>query len=90
MAVKVKIPQFLEQFIDGKKIVEVEGSTVGECLKDLAKKFPGAEKELFDKNGEVLYYLDIYVNDESTYPDTLSKPVQDGDEISIVLMLSGG
>lgn len=90
MAVTVKIPQFLEQFTNKEREVEVEGSTVGECLKDLVRKFPGAKEEIFDKNGGIIYYLDIYVNDESAYPDTLTKPVEDGDDISIVLMLSGG
>jgi hypothetical protein len=30
------------------------------------------------------------VNMESTYPEELAKPVRDGDEIHITLMLSGG
>ena len=90
MAVTVRLPQFLEQFTGKEREIEVEGSTVVECLKDLVKKFPGAEQEIFDKNGEVIYYLDIYVNDESAYPNTLTKPVEDGDVISIMLMLSGG
>ncbi len=90
MAVTVKIPQFLEQFTGNERAIEVDGSTVGECLRNLVKKFPEAQKELFDKNDDILYYIDIYLNDESTYPDTLAKPVEDGDEISVVLMLSGG
>ena len=90
MAVTVKIPQSLEKLTNKEREVKVEGSTVGECLKDLVRQFPGAEKEIFDKEGDVIYYLDIYVNDESAYPDTLAKPVEDGDDISIVLMLSGG
>lgn len=90
MAVTVKIPQFLEHLTNKIRSVEVNGSTVGECLKDLVKQFPEVKKELFDDKGEVIYYVDIYLNDESTYPETLTKPVKDGDEISIVLMLSGG
>jgi len=90
VAITVKIPQFLEHLTDKTKTVEVNGSTIGKCLKDLVKQFPQLEKELFDDKGEVFYYMDIYVNDESTYPETLVRPVKEGDEISIVLMLSGG
>ena len=90
MAVTVRIPQFLEQFTNKEREIEVEGSTVGECLKNLVRKFPGAKQEIFDKNGDIIYYIDVYVNNESAYPNTLIKPVEDGDDISIVLMLSGG
>jgi hypothetical protein len=45
---------------------------------------------LFDKKGRVLNGIEIYLNHKSAYPDELVKPVQDGDEISITLVLAGG
>ena len=69
---------------------EVNGSTVGECLKHLVKQFPLLEKRLFDKQGEVFVYFNIYVNGESTYPERLNKTVKDEDEIRIVLVTGGG
>jgi molybdopterin converting factor small subunit len=34
--------------------------------------------------------VEVYVNNESAYPEELAKPVQDGDEIHLILMLAGG
>jgi len=45
---------------------------------------------LFDKKGRVLNGIEIYINHKSAYPDELAKPVKDGDEISITLVLAGG
>jgi molybdopterin converting factor small subunit len=44
---------------------------------------------LFDKSGNLLNYVDIYVNGESSYPEELAKPVKDGDEIHITLIIAG-
>jgi len=70
------------------EVVEVNGSTVGECLKHLVEQFP--KLKLFNKDGKLLPYLGIYVNGESAYPKQLDKPVKDGDELSIILMVGGG
>jgi molybdopterin converting factor small subunit len=34
--------------------------------------------------------VEIYVNMESSYPEELAKPVKDGDELYIVIIISGG
>ena len=69
---------------------EVEGSTVGQCLDHLIKQFPGIEEALFDKDGELKYWLNIYVNRESCYLEELAKPVKDGDELDIIPVIVGG
>lgn len=90
MGIKVHTSPLLSQYTNNQRIVEVNGSTVGECLKNLVEQFPGLEKVLFNEHGKLLSYLGIYVNEESTYPEELIKPVKDGDELSITLMISGG
>jgi molybdopterin converting factor small subunit len=70
--------------------VEVEGDRVGECLADLVGQFPGIEAKLFDQRGKLLNYVEIYVNLESSYPEELDKPVEEGDVLSITLMIAGG
>ena len=90
MSLKVNIPVFLQHYTNDVKVAEVNGNTVGECLDDLAKQFPGIEKELFDEDGELDVYIDIYVNKDSAYPEELKKPVKDGDELSIIFIVSGG
>ncbi len=90
MSIKVNIPSHLHNFTNGKSVAEVTGNTVGECLDDLAKQFPGIETALFNNRGELLNYVDIYVNRESSYPEDLAKPVKDGDELHITLFVIAG
>jgi molybdopterin converting factor small subunit len=71
-------------------IVEVEGNTVGHCLDNLVRKFPGMKKALFDKKGKLLRVIEIYINSKSAYPDELVKQVKDGDNVHITLLLAGG
>jgi len=90
MSVRVNIHQTLRHLTNGQGKAEVNGNTVGECLSELVQQFPGMETRLFDKKGKLLSYVDIYVNLESSYPEELAKPVMDGDELSITLMIAGG
>ncbi len=90
MSIEVNIHRSLRHLTRGKAKVEVNGNTVGHCLYGLVKQFPGIETKLFDKKGKLLNYIDIYVNAESSYPEELSKPVNDGDELSITLIIGGG
>ncbi len=90
MSVKVNIHPVLYHFTNDQDVVVVNGSTVGECLEELVAQFPAIKQGLFDKDGKLLNYVDIYVNGESAYPDELAKPVKDGDELHIVLIIAGG
>jgi molybdopterin converting factor small subunit len=96
--IKVKIPlSYVQSFTDDTDfvqltmdVVEVSGSTVGECLNHLVTKFPDMKKQLFTKSGILFDNIIISVNGESAYPEQLAKPVKDGDELNIVFMISGG
>jgi molybdopterin converting factor small subunit len=90
MSVNVHIHTTHRQFTNGLKVVSSEGSTVGECLNQLIKQFPGMEKALFAKKDQLLKNVEVYLNRESAYPNELVKPVKDGDEIHLVVMLAGG
>ena len=90
MGIKVHIHKTHRQHTNGMEAVEVEGDTVRDCLKYLVNQFPGIEKEVFDKKGNLRNIIEIYINLESAYPDELARPVKDGDEIHITYMLAGG
>ena len=90
MSVKINVYYFLPHLTNDQEIVEVTGNTVGECLGDLIKKFPLSHEWLFGDDGDLRKYLDIFVNLVETDPDDLSTPVNDGDEIHIVMHLTGG
>ena len=90
MSVKVNIHPFLLHITDNQDVVEVKGNTVGQCLEDLVSKYPDLREWLFEKNGGISNLVEIYINAESSYPDELAKPVQDEDELQIVIIITGG
>ena len=90
MGIKINLYPYFHQYTNGQQVAVVNGSTVGQCLDHLAKQFPGIRQELFDKNGKLHGYLAIYLNGQSAYPEELGKPVKDGDELDILIIIDGG
>lgn len=90
MSVQIDIPLFLRQLTNGVKVANVNGSTVGDCLTYFVEQFPSTKKFLFDRNGELLGHIDVYVNGVNSYPEELTKRVNNGDEISILYLIGGG
>ncbi|MFH1639547.1 MAG: MoaD/ThiS family protein [Chloroflexota bacterium] len=91
MSVNIKIPVMFQNETKGVKLVEVNGSTVGECLTELIKLHPPVEKVLFDSHAQLTEWLVIIVNGEALPEDNrLAVPVKDGDEIYPMMMLGGG
>jgi molybdopterin converting factor small subunit len=89
LSIEISLHRTHRRYTDGKEIIHVEGTTVGECLRDLVKKYPSIEKEIF-KNRNLSSLVEVYLNGESAYPNELVKPVKDGDKINLVYMLSSG
>ena len=90
MSIKIHIHVTHRRHTNGQKTLEVEGNTVAEALKNFVAQYPGMKKELFDKNGKLLHYIEIYLNKVSAYPGELEKPLKDGDELQIITFLAGG
>lgn len=90
MPVKVHVHLTHRQFTNGLEVVAVEGNTLGECLNHLIKQFPGMEKALFAKKDKLLNVVEVFLNHATAYPNELFKPVKDGDEIHLLVMLAGG
>ena len=90
MAINIHIHVTHRQHTDGQASIEAEGSTVGDALNDFIRRYPGIKNEIFDDKGQLLHYIEIYLNGESAYPGELEKTVNDGDDIQIVTFLAGG
>jgi len=86
----IRIHQGLRHLTGNQPTVDVNGATVGECLKEIVSRFPAIESKLFDKKGKLLNYIEIYVNAKTSYPEELAMPVKDGDVLTIILMIAGG
>ena len=93
MSVKVRVHPYLQPSTGNRDPVESTGSDVGECLDNLEAQFPGIREQLGKtRHGkcELFSYIEIYVNGQSAYPDELTKPLTDGDEVSLIIMMLGG
>jgi len=90
MAVEINIPPVLQALVNGINRIDVNGATIGECLKELVQKYPVLKPKLFDKRGNLPKGINIFINGESVYPALLSKPVHDGDKIHIYNIVLGG
>jgi molybdopterin synthase sulfur carrier subunit len=71
--------------------VETTGATVKEALADLEERFPGMRDRLYDDEGKLRRFVNIYVNDEDVrFLKGEETSLSDGDEVSIVPAIAGG
>lgn len=91
MAVTVRIPTPLRQLSGGAAAVTAEGATVGGILDDMERQHPGFRERLFDEQGELRRFVNIYVGGEDIrFLDDLDTTLEDGQEVSIVPAVAGG
>lgn len=91
MAIKVRIPTPLRRLTGGASELSVDGTTVQDALSDLESKHPGFRERLYDENGEIRRFVNIYVAGEDIrFLKGVETPVKEGEEISIVPAVAGG
>lgn len=90
MAVLVRIPIPLRRFVEGRSLVEAQGSTVSEVLGDLGLRYPGVHQRLYEGSG-LRPFVNVYLNQEDIrFLAGEQTPVKDGDLISVVPAIAGG
>jgi molybdopterin converting factor small subunit len=90
MSVKILISEAFQSSTGGSDVLEVKGSTIGECLKEATGKFPALGKMWFDPQGDFVHYMILFLNGQNVPKNDLNLGVKDGDEIYPVLMIGGG
>ena len=90
MSIKVGISPSLQSFTNNMAVVEVNGSTIGECVNHLVKQFPSIENILLVKNNKLFGPVGIYVNRERNITRELDKSVENGEELYMLYMVAGG
>ena len=91
MSVMVRIPTPLRRLTNGTAKVEIESVNLGELVAKLNGEFLDFKARLVDENGELRYFVNIYLNGEDVrFMDGLSTSTKEGDEISIVPAVAGG
>ncbi|MEZ5402813.1 MAG: ubiquitin-like small modifier protein 1 [Bryobacteraceae bacterium] len=88
---KVLIPTPLRQYAGKNDSVEVAGATVGEVLGALTTQFPDLRKNLYNDEGKLRSFVNVYVNDEDIrYMSKDATAVAESDTVSIVPSIAGG
>ena len=91
MATRILIPTPLRPYTDKKDAVEADGTTVGELLADLTTKHAGLKAHLYNEQGKLRSFVNVYLNDEDIrYLQKEQTPVSPGDTISIIPSVAGG
>ncbi|NIO76583.1 MAG: molybdopterin synthase sulfur carrier subunit [Armatimonadetes bacterium] len=91
MAIKVRIPTPLQSLTERQSEVRADGQNLREVLADLEAKFPGFQKRLYDDEGNLRRFVNIYVNDEDIrFLKGEDTALSEKDEVSIVPAIAGG
>jgi molybdopterin synthase sulfur carrier subunit len=91
MTVLVKIPTPLRKVTNGADSFEAQGDTLAGALDTLNQQFPGIEERLFNDEGKLHRFVNIYVNGEDVrFLSGLETSLKEGDEVSIVPAVAGG
>jgi molybdopterin/thiamine biosynthesis adenylyltransferase/rhodanese-related sulfurtransferase/molybdopterin converting factor small subunit len=91
MAHRILIPTPLRPFAGKHDVGEVEGTTVGDALKGLVGQYGDLRRHLYNDDGRLRSFVNIYVNDEDIrHLEREQTALKAGDTISIVPSVAGG
>lgn len=91
MAVTVRIPTTMRPIAGGASQVQVEGSTLAEVLANLDAAHPGFRDRLFDDDGGLRKFVNVFVADDDVrYLSGVDTPVPAGETVSIIPAVAGG
>ncbi len=88
---KIAIPTPLRPYAGKNATVEVHGANVADALQALVALHPELRKHLFNDEGKLRAFINIYVNDEDIrYLKQEDTAVAEGDTLSIIPSIAGG
>lgn len=87
----VYIPTPLRPFVGNQESLELAGDSVSEILANLTEQYGDLNKHLFDEEGKLRSFINVYVNDEDIrYLEHEKTKISDSDTISLVPSIAGG
>ena len=88
---QIQIPSPLRQYTGKQAMVSVPAKTVGDALTSLVSQHPELKRHLYNEDGKLRAFVNIYVNDEDMrYLQKEATALNEGDTISIVPSIAGG
>ncbi len=86
--VTVRVPTPLRSYTERASTVQVEAATLAEVFAELDRRYPGLRFRVIDEQNNIREHIKIFVN-QSVAPD-LSAPLHPGDDVRIIMAISGG
>ncbi len=87
----LKLPTPLRSYTGGKGEVAVQGSTVGEAMDDLTRAFPSLRPHLFNDQGQLRAFVNLYLNDEDVrHLQGVQTPLRENDKLILIPSIAGG
>ncbi len=92
LKIKLKLLMPFKNIVGNENItIEFEGTTLQDLLDNLTCQYPKLKDTLYNTEGKVDSFVNIFVNDKPTYIDQESEvTLKDGDEILIFPAIAGG
>lgn len=88
---KIRVPTPLRPYTEGQGKLEVKASTVGEALLELTAQFPSIWPHLYNDEGILRPYVNLFVNDEDIRTlEGEQTAIHDGDTLMILPSIAGG
>lgn len=88
---KIFIPTPMRSTTHNKATLEVGPGSVNEVLSRCSHEFPGLRGQLFNENGAIKRYINIFVNgDDIQALDGMNTVLTERDEVLIVPAMAGG
>jgi molybdopterin converting factor small subunit len=86
------IPTPLRPLAGGNKSLDVSATTVAGALDELTSTYPDLKKHLFNEQGKLRAFVNLYLNDEDVryLPQKEESPVTATDTLSIIPSIAGG
>ena len=88
----IHIPTPLRVYTGGAETVTVPGTTITEVFSALTTQFPELKQQLFNNEGKLRSFVNVYFNDEDLryLPEKEGTPVSESDELTIIPSIAGG
>jgi molybdopterin converting factor small subunit len=87
----IRVPTPLRPYTDHQREIDAAGDTVGSTLVDLTERFPSLRGHLFDEEGSLRSYVNIFLNDEDIRSlKGVDTPVEKDDTVMIIPSIAGG
>jgi molybdopterin converting factor small subunit len=86
------IPTPLRPYAAGQDAVEVDAANIAQALDRLTETHPDLRKHLFNGDGKLRAFVNLYLNDEDVryLPEKEATAVSAADTLSIIPSIAGG